>query len=266
MNKKKIAVCYFSYWKDIDFLNESLKVLEDTIARHPEYEVKTYVFDDARARQRLKKKDIYGSPTLISTTFDRKGNLNGFECIDGMFNEYKKIAAKFDYDYLIKLDSDCVLNSLDYISKVEVEVMKAGGTIESIGQIGSFFASICVCGCCQTFGKAGIATICNLFSFMNRGSNQQEIIMKKRVERGYNEDKVVSVLLEMSPVLRINLDTIPNTKGNCNAFMMPDDVNYGNFTSVAFKPNVFANTSTWNRAKSLDMMKKFVNSKKKLMS
>ena len=119
MDKKKIAVCYFSYWNDIDFLNESLKVLKNTISRHPEYEIRVYVFDDARDVKQLKKKELYGSPTLIKTTFDRKGNLNGFECIDGMFKEYNKIAEKFDYDYLIKIDSDCVINSFDYIKDTE---------------------------------------------------------------------------------------------------------------------------------------------------
>jgi hypothetical protein len=49
MTKKKIAVCYFSYWKDIDFLNESLKALEAAASRHTEYEIKAYVFDDGKA-------------------------------------------------------------------------------------------------------------------------------------------------------------------------------------------------------------------------
>lgn len=116
---KKIAICYFSYWKDLEFLNESLKHLYNTINRHTDYEFKVYVFDDARCDKRLKKKELYGSPTLISTNFNRNGNLNGFDCINGMFEEYAKISQKFDYDYMIKLDSDCVLNSFDYITVVE---------------------------------------------------------------------------------------------------------------------------------------------------
>ena len=113
----KIAVCYFSYWKDVDFLNNSLKVLEKTIENFKDkHDVRIYVFDDGRCEKQLKKKELHGNPTVIKTTFDRKGNLNGYECIDGMFKEYKKIHEKFEFDYLIKLDSDCVLNSLEYIS------------------------------------------------------------------------------------------------------------------------------------------------------
>lgn len=255
MDKKKIAVCYFSYWKDIDFLNESLKVLESTISRHPEYEFKIYVFDDGRAEKPIKKKSLHGSPTLITTTFDRKGNLNGFECIDCMFQEYKKIMDKFDFDYLIKLDSDCVINSFDYICSTEEHLNKNKAPLEQLAQFGSFFATFCCLGCWQNFTKLGVTTICNLFSCMNRGSNPQEIMMKKRVENGYNEDKVVSVLLEMAPVIRINVDSIPNMKGCLNAFNGAD-VDYTIYSAVAFKPNVFANTSTWDREKSLAEMKK----------
>jgi hypothetical protein len=255
MNKKKIAVCYFSYWKDIDFLNESLKVLETTIARHPEYEVRTYVFDDARAEKKLKKKELHGSPTLITTNFDRKGNLNGFECIHGMFMEYRKIAEKFEFDYLIKLDSDCVINSFDYIYVTEEYLKKNNVPINKLAQFGTYFAQLCCCGCWQNFTKLGVTTIYNLFAYMNRASDQEEIVMKKRVVNGYNEDKVVSILMEMAPVVRVNVDGIPNIKGCLNAFNGAE-VDYTSYSAVAFKPNVFANTSTWTREKSLAEMKK----------
>lgn len=253
----KIAICYFSYHKDKEFLNNSLKVLENTIERHPEHEVRVYVFDDGRCDKHLKKKELYGNPTLITTTFDRKGNLNGYECINGMFNEYLKISEKFDYDYLIKLDSDCVLNSFDYLYRVENEVKKIGQPIELIGQIGSFFAQLCVYGCCQTFGKSGIITMINLLNCMNRCSNDIEKTMRKRVELGYNEDKVVSLLLEMSSVLRININAIEDLKGHCNAFDNETD-DYTEWTSVAFKPNYFADSHDWTREKSLEVMNKHV--------
>lgn len=250
---KKIAICYFSYWKDIDFLNNSLEVLYTTMSCHSDYEFKVFVFDDARCDKRIKKKDLFGNPTLISTNFDRKGNLNGFECIDCMFKEYKKIMEKFDYDYLIKLDSDCCINSFDYLYMMEEHLKKHNIPLEQLAQCGSYFAQICITGCFQTFTKLGVNTICNLFAYMNRGETQQEKIMKKRVERGYNEDKVVSVLLEMAPVLRVNLDVIPNLKGCLNAFN-ENTINYCDYTAVAFKPNIFANTSTWTREKSLEEM------------
>ena len=259
MDKKKIAVCYFSYWKDKEFLNNSLKVLEKTIERHPEYDIKVYVFDDGRCDKHLKKKELNCSPTLITTNFDRKGNLNGFECIDGMFKEYVNIMKKFEFDYVIKLDSDCVLNSLDFIYAVEEELKKNNIPLENLGQIGTFFASICCCGCCSIFTKQGVNTISNLFVLMNRESNQQEKVMKKRVKLGYNEDKVVSVLMEMSPLVRVNLDAVPNVKGNCNAFHYPlEGTNYSEFSSIAFKPNKFADTANWSREFCLELMEKHV--------
>lgn len=257
----KIAVCYFSYWKDKDFLNNSLKCLYKTIEKFKDkHEVRVYVFDDGRCDKKLKKKELYGSPTLITTSFDRKGNLNGFDCIDGMFLEYKKIMEKFNFDYLIKLDSDCVLNSFDYIDVAESELMKVKIPKERIGEMGSYFAQICIVGCCQTFGKNGIVAINNLFYNMKEGKTKDAQILKKRVSMGYNEDKVISVLMEMSPLMKINIDTLPNIKGNCNAFIMKDDTDYSSYTSVAFKPNYFLQNSNWTREKSLSVMEKYIES------
>ena len=179
-----------------------------------------------------------------------------------MFKEYIKLAKQFDYDYLIKLDSDCVINSLDYIYATEEHLKRSNAPLDRLAQIGTYFASICICGCCQTFTKLGVNTVYNLFGCMNRGANVQEQIMKKRVELGYNEDKVVSVLLEMAPVIRINIDSIPNMKGNLNAFNETDS-DYASYTSVAFKPNMFVPTSSWDRTKALAEMKEFVKTKKK---
>ena len=98
--------------------------------------------------------------------------------------------------------------------------------------------------------------MCNLFECMNRGSKQEEIIMKKRVTNGFNEDKVVSILLEMSPVVRVNVDTIPEVKGLLNIFEKTEYVDYNGYSSIAFKPNLFTNFSKWDRERSLAEMKK----------
>lgn len=257
----KIAVCYFSYWKDIDFLNNSLKVLHKTIDKFKDkHEVRVYVFDDGRCQKHLKKKELFGNPTLIKTSFDRKGNLNGYDCIEGMFKEYKKIMDKFDCDYIIKLDSDCVMNSFDYITAAENEMNKLKIPKAQIGEMGTYFAQICIVGCCQTFGKMGVVAINNLFNMMNEGKTKDSQILKKRVSMGYNEDKVISVLIEMSPLVKINVDLLPNIKGNCNAFMMPQNTNYKEYTSVAFKPNLFISNAKWTREDSLKVMEKYVDS------
>lgn len=258
----KIAVCYFTYNKDLDFLNESLKVLENTIKKHPEHEVKVFVYDDSKSKPCIKKKEIYGKPTLIKTKFDRKGNLNGFECINGMFIEYKKISETFDYDYLVKIDSDCVLNSFNYIKIVEDFITENNLPLDKLSQFGSYFADICVVGCCQTFTKLGIHIINSVFDNMNNSNDENIQILKKRVSLGYNEDKVVGMLLDMSPSFRVNIDKVPGLKGNCNAFISPQDTDYSQYTSVAFKPNYFIPVKDWDREKSLTVMKNYSNNVK----
>jgi hypothetical protein len=98
-----------------------------------------------------------------------------------MFKEYAKLSKSFDFDYLIKLDSDCVLNSFDYIYATEEHLKRNNIPLEHLAQFGTYFASICICGCCQTFTKLGAMTVYNLFACMNRGANNNEKIMKKRV-------------------------------------------------------------------------------------
>ena len=46
---------------------------------------------------------------LITTDFDRKGNLNGLECVHGMLQCYKKIMDNECCDYVLKIDSDTLL-------------------------------------------------------------------------------------------------------------------------------------------------------------
>jgi hypothetical protein len=254
----KIAVCYFSYYKDIDFLNESLKVLHKTINRHPEHEVRVYVYDDSRAKKNIKKSAILSPCTLISTSFNRNGNLNGYECINGMFDEYKKLQQRFDYDYLIKLDSDCVLNSFDYLTAAEIQLKKEN-KFDKVSQIGSYFAYLCCYGCCEAFTKHGIELIHNLFQHMNNSSLPDAIRLKKRVELGWNEDKVVSILMEMTPSLRIPTSIIGGINGHINAFANKDQ-DWSSYSSVAFKP-YFYGEKLWSRDESLEKIRSFaVNS------
>ena len=256
MMKKKIAVCYFSYAEDVDFLNESLKALQKTIHRSC-HEVRVYVFDDLNYKKTIKRKELSIPCTLIGTRFNRNGNLNGYECIEGMFDEYIKIHSKFDYDYLIKLDSDCILNSFDNITAIEARLMKQQGH-KNVSQIGSYFAQICCYGCCQTFSPMGIASISNIFKNIRNNPSKNTEIMKKRIQLGWNEDKVVSLLLEMSPISRGQTEAIEGVKGHVNAFEHTNE-NYWNYISVAFKPNKYGMQS-WTREQSLEVMKNFVNS------
>ena len=253
---KKVAICYFSYHEDVDFLNESLKLLQKTIEHQKEYDVKVYVFDDGTCEKRINKSNLETSCSLITTKFNRNGNLNGFECINGMFREYVKLSQEFDYDYLIKLDSDCVLNSLDYLKTVEDKLESMGdGLVDKLGQIGSFFAQICCYGCCQTFTKLGVGVIFNLCQHMLNPANNEAKVMRKRVENGWNEDKVVSVLMEMCTVIRVSLEQC-QIKGHLNAFEHPNE-DYSEWVSVAFKPNRYGSKG-WSREKSLEKMKRFV--------
>ena len=64
----------------------------------------------------------------------------------------------------------------------------------------------------------GIASILNVFNNIKNNPNKNTEIMKKRIQLGWNEDKVVSLLLEMSPIGRGQTETIEGIKVHINAF------------------------------------------------
>jgi hypothetical protein len=72
-HKKKIAICYFSSSDKLEFLNQSLRLLEKTINHHDECDVRIYVYD-TKSSTPLKRNQIYNKPTLIR--FDKKNNSN----------------------------------------------------------------------------------------------------------------------------------------------------------------------------------------------
>lgn len=259
----KIAICYFSYHKDEPFLYQSLRALENVIKYTPQHEIKVYIFDDANCVEKIDKTnisklDFNNSLSFIETTFDRKGNLNGYDCINGIIQTYVKIYQNYQYDYIIKLDSDCVINNLDYINTVEMLARKQN-CFEQVGQIGSMFAKLACYGCCQTFRPNAINVLKHLFDQMNGEIHEQAKVLKKRVELGFNEDKVVSILLEMSSLIRVNLDMVDGVVGHLNAFTCKNpNEDYTKYTSVAFKPNLFGDIN-WSRSESLEKMEKHVN-------
>ena len=97
------------------------------------FNVRVFVVDDNNMKKKINVKNLpikeyKGSLEVIYTDWDRKGNLNGFDCMYGMVSTYYGLTQKYNLDYVLKFDSDCFLNTLDYIidsySSVKVAKMK----------------------------------------------------------------------------------------------------------------------------------------------
>lgn len=52
----------------------------------------------------------------IKSNFERKGNLNGKECIQGMTDIYIELLNKYNFDIIIKADADCFIVGLSWLA------------------------------------------------------------------------------------------------------------------------------------------------------
>jgi hypothetical protein len=171
MNSKNIGIIIYSYYKDEDFLALCLKGLLHTISKSPMYNVRVFVVDDNNMKKKINVKNLpideyKGNLEVIYTDFDRKGNLNGFECMVGMVSTYKRLTDKYNLDYVLKFDSDCFLNSLDYIWQTEQKIREMGISQDRLMQTGSSFCNLCCQGCAQTITRNGVNALASLFANM----------------------------------------------------------------------------------------------------
>ena len=241
MKTKNIGIIILSYYKDEDFLALCLKGLLHTIAKSPMFNVRVFVVDDNNMKTKINVKNLpikeyKGNLEVIYTNWDRKGNLNGFDCMYGMVSTYYGLTQKYNLDYVLKFDSDCFLNTLDYITDTE---------------------NACQ-GCAQTITKKGVLALMSLFHNMKNESSEMAKTLKRRVTGGYYEDRVMSMLLEMIPDgVRFDIKTLPNCLGHLNCFDNPN-ADFTKYTSLTFK-NYTMGGGGWTRKQAYDELKKYIS-------
>ena len=262
MKTKNIGIVIFSYYKDEDFLTLCLKGLLHTIAKSPMFNVRVFVVDDNNMKTKINVKNLpiaeyKGNLEVIYTDWDRKGNLNGFDCMYGMVSTYYTLSQKYNLDYVLKFDSDCFLNTLDYIIDTENALRNMNIPVESLLQTGSSFCNICCQGCAQTITRKGVLALMSLFHNMKTESSEMAKTLKRRVISGYYEDRVMSMLLEMVPGgVRFDIKTLPNCLGHLNCFDN-HDADFTKYTSLTFK-NYTMGGGGWTRKQAYDELKKYI--------
>lgn len=263
MKTKNIGIIIFSYYKDEDFLALCLKGLLHTIAKSPMFNVRVFVVDDNTMKTKINVKNLpikeyKGNLEVIYTDWDRKGNLNGFDCMYGMVSTYYNLTQKYNLDYVLKFDSDCFLNTLDYITDTENALRNMNISPDRLVQTGSSFCNICCQGCAQTITKKGVIALISLFHNMKNESSEMAKTLKRRVSSGYYEDRVMSMLLEMIPDgIRFDIKTLPNCLGHLNCFDN-HDADFTKYTSLTFK-NYTMGGGGWTRKQAYDELKKYIS-------
>jgi hypothetical protein len=231
MIKKKIAICYFTDYTELKFLNESLRCLAATIKRHPEYEVKTFIFDDENAEVKIIKKDIVYPVDIFITNFKRNTTFSGFDTISGIFEALKNLQNDFHYDYLVKLDAMTCLNCLDSFFMIEEEITNNGKLPVPLGYFTNFYPGGHPCPYWQNYNKTAITLLADVCKFADTERGES---LKKQIDAVSGENIVAVNILHELPVYVVDTNYIYNLKGCCNPFIQLVE-NYFEYSAVSFR-------------------------------
>lgn len=169
-----MALVFFTYAGDAEFLE--LSVQAATRLRRQGHAVDVYVADDAAAP--LAK--VPSGCKRWMTRFKRRGNLNGAECICGMVDVYNAIFKNGFYEWVLKVDSDTFVNSLDWLHGVSAQDYALAGTVHR--------KDYCT-GPCYAVSKNGAEWL---------RDRLHEPSWRGAAERGFCEDKVIYNMCKFS--------------------------------------------------------------------
>lgn len=173
----RIAICFFSYNKDTELLKQALRGVKRLREKNLEDTIDVYVFDDNNAP--LEREILPEWVNYAQTTFDRRRNLNGLECIQGMLSVYADLISK-GYEWVIKADSDTYINNLEWIRALDPS---------RIAHAGSCHVHDYSSGACYALSSSGVAALQEKLT---------DPIIQKRVGVAYCEDKVFCRLSRMT--------------------------------------------------------------------
>ena len=188
----KIALCYFTYKLDAELLKQSLRSVARLKELRPDVTVDTYIYDDESSPLDEAPKGVI----YTQTAWDRQGNLNGIENLDGMLSVYR---AHTGYDWVVKADCDTYINDWDWLDNIDPE---------TVAKVGMYNYQHFQHGCLYAFSRAGIAAV-------------TEVLLREGVRErvaGCNccEDRVLSTLADMSGMRGVRyLVSSSNIPGSC---------------------------------------------------
>lgn len=102
-----ITYCIFTYKEDAPMVEQCIRGLKLLGSR----EQNIFVFDDGRNPTQIPLRGCQ----YRRTYFNRNGNLNGQECTQGELKCMGEAVYHTGADLIIKIDSDIILNSLDWV-------------------------------------------------------------------------------------------------------------------------------------------------------
>lgn len=165
-----ILVATFTFRGDEEIAKYNTIAIQTLRELYPQYRIIHYLIDDANDPFKETFEDE-GDTHYIKTDFNRNGNLLGISSFKGIAQTMDELAQQHSADWIIKLDSDSVMLTLDYINP----------EYDYIGSNAFDEPKIYSRGWCATY-KAEV--IHELNSFLESEENIEKVIAAKN-ERGY---------------------------------------------------------------------------------
>lgn len=204
----KLLACTFTYAKDLELLGVTLVgnlragvdevvVFVDAKSPFSEEELRTILPEDITGRVHYKL-----------TTFDRRRNLNGEECVRGMHACMQNAAAEREADWFIKLDSDTIITKVfvDDLRTLTKQEPRVVGFVSSSDHLKPWR----MYGCSYAFHK-------DVFMAFNAAMDEwfkQSMAHNKHLCRIYEEDAVMTSICAAGGIVMSQADIVKDgTRG-----------------------------------------------------
>lgn len=153
----KLGFVYFTYKNDELMLKYSIESLMMLQTLH---QIQIFVVDDSKNPIG----DVPEQVVYFKSCFERNGNLNGVECLKGMAEVYDKILDEYSCDYVVKIDPDVYVNSIDWLDNIDKDEIYQFGFTRHYKKHYKIEPIICH-GCFHGINRHGVDNlICNLNS------------------------------------------------------------------------------------------------------
>lgn len=175
----KFCFVYFSYRYDAYLLGQSLRALR-MLPKRLANKSNIFVYDDAQNA-------LPYAPNACRynlTHFNRNGNLNGTECVDGMLFCMLEAARLSGADVVIKIDSDIILNNLNWVKDFNPLQSHIGFQIQRQSHVS---------GCCYSLPSSALVRMLKALKNEPFSKDIPESILMTILSQKVGLDKVLHI-------------------------------------------------------------------------
>lgn len=202
-----VVFVIFTYRDDAYLLGQCLRALRMIQERAP-YRTDVFVYDDEKNALPYAPRDCH----YLLSNFNRNGNLNGDDCIRGELLSMKHAAKESNADIVVKVDSDVIINNLDWCVDFQPKDSHIGFKFRNQEHIS---------GCCYSLPADAIFKMYQLSKTKSFGCNFPESI-------------AMSILSREVGLKHVMHDCTPNNKELWRACsLLKDDITDNKLSSHA---------------------------------